>query len=81
MNKEETKLKLEQFVSNIEKLIEDKRKLQEEITDIKSEAKKQGFNVSIINEVIKLRKLPVEQRNEKLVLLDTYLENLGILKD
>lgn len=69
---------LVQFVQRIERLIEERNGINDDIRDVKAEAKATGFDTRTINEVIKVRKLDAHTRQERKALLDTYLAAFGI---
>lgn len=66
------------FAERIERLIEDKAAIGDDIKDVKAEAKATGYDVRTLMEIIKLRKLTPEVRQERAALLDTYLAAFGI---
>lgn len=66
------------FVERIERLIEERKGLNDDIRDVKQEAKSNGYDVRTINEVIKIRALDTHVRQERKALLDTYLAAFGI---
>lgn len=72
---------LKQFVERIERLEEEKAGLVEDIKEVYAEVKSNGFNVKILREVIKLRKLDAADRAEKETILDLYLQALGMTND
>lgn len=63
---------LRSFIERIERLEEEKAALVEGIKEVKAEAKAVGFDVKIINELIKLRKMDPNDRQEFEALLDVY---------
>ena len=69
---------LKAFVERIEKLIDDRKSISEDIKDVKQEAKGSGFDLKTLNEVIKLRAMDVERRREQEELRDLYLSALGL---
>lgn len=66
------------FVERIERLVEERNGINDDIRDVKAEAKANGYDVRTINEVIKIRKLDAHVRQERKELLDTYLAAFGI---
>lgn len=78
-NAADKQLKL--FVERIERLIEERQGINDDIKDVKAEAKSNGFDVRTINEVIRVRKLEPQVRQERKALLDTYLAAFGIQDD
>jgi uncharacterized protein (UPF0335 family) len=69
---------LKQFVERIERLEEERKSISEDIKEVYTEAKSNGFDNKILREVIKLRKLESSEREELEHLLDTYLRALGM---
>lgn len=69
---------LRQFIERIERLEEDKVALGQDIREIFAEAKGAGFDVKIMREVIKLRKMNTDERSEQEHLLDTYMHALEL---
>ncbi|WP_439813572.1 DUF2312 domain-containing protein [Zavarzinia sp. CC-PAN008] len=68
---------LKSIVERIERLEEEKAGLAADIREIYAEAKGNGFDTKVLRQVIKLRKLDREERQEQDTLLDLYLEALG----
>ena len=66
------------FVQRIETLIEERSSINDDIRDVKAEAKATGFDARTIMEVIKHRKMEPHVRQERKALLDTYLAAFGI---
>ncbi len=64
---------LRQFIERIERLEEDKTTIAQDIREVFAEAKSQGFDSRTMKEVIKLRKLDNQERNEQEEMLNTYL--------
>jgi uncharacterized protein (UPF0335 family) len=69
--------RLRSFVKRIEKLEEDKAAIGEDLRDVYAEAKGTGFDVKILRQVVRLRKLKAEDRREQEELLDLYLAAIG----
>lgn len=72
-----TQLKL--FIEKIERLEEEKTELMENIREVFSEAKSVGFDVKVMKQIIKLRKMKQEEAREQEELLDVYRAALGML--
>jgi len=70
--------RLRSFILRIEKLEEDKTTLLDDIRDVYAEAKSTGFEVKIIRQIVRLRKMEVEKRREQEELLDLYKSALGM---
>jgi uncharacterized protein (UPF0335 family) len=72
---------LRQIIERIERLEEEKAGISSDIKDVKAEAKSRGFDVKAINDIIKIRKMDAEKRQEQEALLETYMAALGMLVD
>lgn len=72
--------RLRSFVARIERLEEEKAGLGADIRDVYSEAKSAGFDPKIMRQVIRLRKMKIEDRREQEMLRDTYLAALGMIE-
>ncbi|MDH3335582.1 MAG: DUF2312 domain-containing protein [Rhodospirillaceae bacterium] len=70
--------KLRSFVERIERLEEEKTALSADIREVYSEAKGSGFDIKIIRQVVRLRKLDQSERQEQEELLDVYRRALNI---
>lgn len=68
--------KLEQFVERLENLEEQKAGIAEDISSTMAEAKGEGFDVKILRQVLRVRKMKPEERNEQEELLHLYLSAL-----
>ena len=71
--------RLRSFIERIERLEEEKAALTADIREIYAEAKGTGFDTKIMRQVLKLRKLDREDRQEQETLLDLYLQALGMM--
>ncbi|MDX2103727.1 MAG: DUF2312 domain-containing protein [Alphaproteobacteria bacterium] len=70
---------LRSFIERIERLEEEKKALQSDIKDIFAEAKGNGFDVKIMRQILKLRKMDQAEVDEQETLLDVYRQALGML--
>lgn len=70
--------RLKSFIERIERLEEEKGTLAADIKDVKAEAKGSGFDVKIINAIVKLRKLDSADLAEQETLIDLYKSALGM---
>ena len=71
--------RLKSFVERIERLEEEKRALAADIKEVYSEAKGAGFDVKIMREIIKIRRMDEDDVDEREALLDTYKRALGMM--
>ena len=60
-----------------ERLEQEKSEISEQIKEVKAEAKGNGFDVKIINKVIRIRKQDRAKRQEEEAILDLYLSAIG----
>jgi len=70
--------RLRSFVERIERLEEEKAALTADIREVYSEAKGTGFDVKILRQIVRLRKMDVSERQELEDLLDVYKRALGM---
>ena len=66
------------FIERIERMEEEKKGVSEDIRDVYSEAKSQGYDTKTMRELIKLRKLAANDRQEREMLLETYKAAIGL---
>jgi len=69
---------LRAFVERIERLLEEKQALADDIKDVYAEAKGNGFDSKIIKLVVKIRAEDRDKRLEEETILDLYLAALGM---
>lgn len=69
---------LKSFIERVERLEEEKAALAADIREVYSEAKGTGFDVKIMRQVVRLRKLDTADRQEQDAILDLYLSALGM---
>lgn len=61
------------FVERVEQLEQEIAEISEQKKEVFAEAKGEGFDVKILKEIIKLRKLDKDERDEHETLLDVYM--------
>ncbi len=69
---------LRQYIERIERLEEEKAAIANDIKEVFAVAKGNGFDVKIMRQLIKLRKMEDSDRQEQEFLLDLYKRALGI---
>ena len=69
---------LRQLVMRIERLEEEKKALADDVKEVYAEAKGHGFDVKILRQVIRLRKMDRADLAEQEELLDLYMGALGM---
>lgn len=72
---------LRSIIARVEKLEEEKSGIGADIKDVFAEAKGNGFDVSAIRKIIKMRTQDQSQRDEEELVLDTYMRALGMAPD
>ena len=69
---------LKAFIERVERLEEEKKALSDDIRDVYAEAKGNGFDVTALRTIVRLRKLETTERQERQAILDTYMHALGM---
>ena len=69
---------LRSFIEKIENLEQDKAELMGTIRDVFAEAKAEGFDVAVMRQLLKLRRMKKEELAEQEGLLEIYRQALGI---
>ncbi len=69
---------LKSFIERIERLEEEKKALGDDIRDVYSEAKATGFDVKVMRQIVKIRKMDKDDLDEQEALLETYMLALGM---
>jgi uncharacterized protein (UPF0335 family) len=67
------------FMERIERLDEEKKGIADDIRDVFSEAKSQGYDTKIMRQILRLRKMEPHDRAEMEALLDVYKSALGLV--
>ena len=70
---------LRSYIERVERLEEEKAALAADIREIYSEAKGNGFDVKIMRQIIRLRKLDRDDRQEQEELLQLYQHAIGMV--
>ena len=66
------------LLERIERLEEEKRGVSEDIKDVYSEAKSSGFDVKVMRQIVKLRRMETHVRQDWEAVLETYKDALGL---
>lgn len=69
---------LKAYVERVERLEEERKTIAEDIKTVKGEAKAMGFDMKVFAEMLKLRKMDDQERQEWEGLRDSYGHALGI---
>ena len=75
---ETTDDRLRLLIERIERLEEEKKAISEDIKDVYSEATSTGYDKKILRQVIKLRKMRADERQEMEAVLEAYMNALGM---
>nr|WP_298685315.1 DUF2312 domain-containing protein [uncultured Dongia sp.] len=70
---------LKSFIERIERLEEEKAAIANDITEVYAEAKGTGFDVKIMRQLVRLRKMEANDRSEQSELLDIYMRAVGMV--
>ena len=70
--------RLRSFIERIERLEDEKAALAGDIREVYAEAKATGFDLRTIRQVVRLRKMDRDARNEQEHLLDLYKRAVGL---
>ncbi len=66
------------FIERIERLEEEKKGIADDVRDVYSEAKSNGYDTKTMRKIVALRKMESHVRQEADALLDTYRNALGL---
>ncbi|MBP3403588.1 MAG: DUF2312 domain-containing protein [Alphaproteobacteria bacterium] len=66
------------YIERIEHIEEEKKALQNDIKEIYEEAKSANFDVKAIKQLLKIRKMDDQERQEEEFVLDVYKRALGL---
>jgi uncharacterized protein (UPF0335 family) len=69
---------LVQYLERVERLEGEKADIMDAIKEVFSEAKGNGFDVTIMRELLKLRKMDPHENEEHETMLDVYKQAAGI---
>lgn len=72
---------LKTYIERIEKLEQEKKDVQDHIREVYAKAADKGFDVKVMKQVVKLRKIDDDDREEQEMLLDTYKRALGMINE
>lgn len=71
--------RLRSFVERIERLEEEKKALSDDIKEVYAEAKGEGFDVKIMRQIVRLRKMDKADYQEAEAMLELYKRALDML--
>lgn len=70
--------KLKQYIDRIERLEVDKKNVSTDIKSVYLEAQADGFDTKIMRQVVRLRRMEKDARDEADMMLETYRNAIGI---
>jgi uncharacterized protein (UPF0335 family) len=70
---------LKSIIERVERLEEEKAGIAEDIKDVFSEAKGNGFDVPTLRKIVRLRKMDANERAEQETILETYMRAMGMM--
>jgi uncharacterized protein (UPF0335 family) len=71
---------LKAIIERIERLEEEKKATSDDIRDVYAEAKGNGFDVTALRTIVRMRKQDTDERREQQEVLETYMHALGMLQ-
>ncbi|KPL68072.1 hypothetical protein SZ64_08040 [Erythrobacter sp. SG61-1L] len=75
---EATDDRLRLLIERVERLEEEKKGISDDIRDAYAEAKAVGYDVKIMRQIVRLRKLRPDDRRAMDLILETYRSALGL---
>lgn len=70
---------LKSIIERLERCEEEKKSISDDIRDIYSEAKGNGYDVKALRTIVRMRKQDPNERAEAETILETYMQALGML--
>ncbi|QQN73141.1 DUF2312 domain-containing protein [Croceicoccus sp. YJ47] len=75
---ETTDDRLRLLIERIERLEEEKKGIADDLREVYGEAKAVGYDVKIMRQIVRLRKMKADDRREMDMVLETYKSALGL---
>ncbi|KPH66028.1 DUF2312 domain-containing protein [Novosphingobium sp. ST904] len=70
--------RLRLLIERVERLEDEKKGISDDIRDVYNEGKAVGYDIKIMRQIVRIRKMKPDDRREMDMLLDTYKNALGI---
>ena len=70
---------LKSIIERIERLVEEKKAIADDIRDVYAESKGNGYDVKALRAIVRMRKQDPNERLEEETILETYMQALGML--
>ncbi len=74
-----SKDQLKAIIERVERLEEEKKVISDDVRDVYTEAKGNGYDVKALRTIVRLRKQDANDRAEEEVILETYMHALGMV--
>jgi uncharacterized protein (UPF0335 family) len=72
---------IKSIIERVERLEEEKKTIGDDIRDVYTEAKGNGYDVKALRTIVRMRKQDADARREQETILDLYMHALGMLAD
>jgi uncharacterized protein (UPF0335 family) len=66
------------LIERVERLEEEKKAIADDVKEVYGEAKARGYDTKTMREIVRLRKMETQARQERDALLETYRAALGL---
>lgn len=70
---------LKSIVARINTLMDEKKQISDDITDVYAEAKGNGYDVPALRAIVKAQREEAEKRQAREAMIDLYRRKLGII--
>lgn len=73
-----TKDQLKSIIERIERLLEEKQAIADDVAAVYAEAKGNGYDTRALKAIVRMRKQDLNERAEFETILETYMQALGM---
>jgi uncharacterized protein (UPF0335 family) len=70
--------RLRQLIDKIERLEDERREVGDQVKEVMAEAKGEGFDIKVLRQILKLRRMKPHDRTEQEELLELYKAAIGM---
>jgi len=74
-----SKEQLRSIIERVERLEEEKKTISDDIRDVYSEAKGNGYDVKALRTIVRMRKQDANERAEQEAILESYISAMGMI--
>jgi uncharacterized protein (UPF0335 family) len=67
------------IIERVERLEEEKKVISDDIKDVFTEAKGNGYDVKALRTIVRMRKMDASDRQEQEAVLETYMHAMGMI--